>query len=111
MVVAGRSAPLLDEVVKVIQSKGGQAKAIPTDVRDETQVKHMVEQTLAEWGQIDVLVNNAGITGPTANLVDLNLRDWNEVLTVNLTGFMLCAREVLKGMIPGEAVISSISVR
>ena len=113
VVVAGRSAHLLDEVVKDIKSKGGQAKAIQTDVRDESQVKRMVEQTLADWGQIDVLVNNAGITGPTANLVDLDLSDWNEVLTVNLTGFMLCAREVLKGMIPrrnGNIInISSIS--
>jgi NAD(P)-dependent dehydrogenase (short-subunit alcohol dehydrogenase family) len=100
VVVAGRSANLLDEVVKDIKSKGGEAKAIPTDVRDESQVKRMVEQTLTDWGQIDGLVNNAGITGPTANLVDLDLRDWNEVLTVNLTGFMLCAREVLKDMIP-----------
>lgn len=113
VVVAGRSAPLLEEVVKDIKSKGGQARAIQTDVRDETQVKQMVAQTLTDWGPIDVLVNNAGITGPTSNLVDLDLSDWNEVLTVNLTGFMLYVREVLKGMIPrksGNIInISSIS--
>jgi NAD(P)-dependent dehydrogenase (short-subunit alcohol dehydrogenase family) len=113
VVVAGRSAPFLDEAVRDIKNKGGQAKAVQTDVSDESQVRNMVAQTLLNWGQIDVLVNNAGITGPTSNLVDLNLGDWEQVLRVNLTGFMLCAREVLKHMIPrrnGNIInISSIS--
>ena len=100
VVVAGRSLPSLEEVVKDIQDKGGRAKAIQADVRDETQVKQLVKQTLAACGPIDVLVNNAGIAGPTAPLADLTLQDWNEVLAVNLTGFMLCAREVLASMIP-----------
>jgi NAD(P)-dependent dehydrogenase (short-subunit alcohol dehydrogenase family) len=100
VVVAGRSLPSLEEVVKDIQNKGGRAKAIQADVRDETQVKQLVKQTLAACGPIDVLVNNAGIAGPTAALADLTLHDWNEVLATNLTGFMLCAREVLASMIP-----------
>lgn len=100
VVVAGRSLPSLEEVVKDIQDKGGRAKAIQADVRDETQVKQLVKQALAACGPIDILVNNAGIAGPTAALADLSVHDWNEVLAVNLTGFMLCAREVLASMIP-----------
>jgi NAD(P)-dependent dehydrogenase (short-subunit alcohol dehydrogenase family) len=45
------------------------------------------------------LVNNAGIPGPTANVADMELEKWNQVLSINLTGTMLCSREVLGNMI------------
>src|SRR5207253_2413801 len=50
-------------------------------------------------GPIQVLVNNAGIPGPTAPLTEVTLGDWERVLAVNLTGVFLCSREVLKGVI------------
>ncbi len=99
IVIAARTAPKLMEIADSINSHGGRAKAIPTDISDENQVRQMVAQTLAEYGQIDILVNNAGMAGPTARIVDMELDKWNEVLAVNLTGSMLCSREVLKDMI------------
>ena len=99
VVVAARTLPRLEAVADDIRSRGGRAIAIQTDVSDENQVKKMVAQTLNEYGQIDILVNNSGIGGPTINVVDIKLDDWNEVLAINLTGAMLCAREVLKSMI------------
>jgi len=103
VVIAARTAPRLKELADTINSSGGRALAIPTDITDENQVRQMVAQTLAEYGKIDILVNNAGITGPTANIVDMELGKWNEVLAVNLTGSMLCSREVLKDMIPRKS--------
>jgi len=100
VVVAARTRSKLEETVKEIESKGGRAKAVQTDVSDEKQVQQMVAQTLDEYGRIDILVNNSGIGGPTANVVDLKLEDWNEALAIDLTGSMLCSREVLKHMIP-----------
>lgn len=100
VVVAARTRSKLEETVKEIESKGGRAKAIQTDVSDEKQVQQMVAQTVDGYGQIDILVNNSGIGGPTANVVDLKLEDWNEALAIDLTGSMLCSREVLKHMIP-----------
>jgi len=99
VVLAARTLSRLNEVAEDIKSRGGKAKAIQTDISDEKQVQHMIAQTLNEYGQVDILVNNSGITGPTANVVDMDLNEWNEVLAVNLTGAMLCAREVLKTMI------------
>ena len=99
VVAAARTLPRLEAVADEIRSRGGRAIAIQTDVSDENQVNKMVAQTLNEYGQIDILVNNSGIAGPTINVVDVKLDDWNEVLTINLTGAMLCAREVLKSMI------------
>jgi len=103
VVIAGRTTSRLNEVADTINSNGGRAKAIPTDIADENQVRQMVAKTLDEYEKIDILVNNAGITGPTARIVDMELDKWNEVLAVNLTGSMLCSREVLKYMIPRKS--------
>jgi NAD(P)-dependent dehydrogenase (short-subunit alcohol dehydrogenase family) len=63
----------------------------------------MAENTLKEYGRIDILVNNSGIAGPTASVADMELDKWNEVLAVNLTGAMLCSREVLKPMMARQS--------
>lgn len=99
VVVAARTLSRLEEVAEDIKSRGGRAKAIQTDITDEKQVQRMVAQTLNEYGQIDILVNNAGGVIHRVNVVDMKLDEWNEVLAINLTGTMLCAREVLKTMI------------
>ena len=113
VVVAARTLSRLEEVAEDIKSGGGKAKAIQTDISDEKQVQRLVAQTLDEYGQIDILVNNSAAHGGNANVVDMVLDEWNEVLAVGLTGTMLCAREVLKTMIPrrsGNIVnISSVS--
>jgi len=100
VVIAARTLSKLDETVEKIKSGGGRVKAIQTDVSDEKQVQRLVAETLNDYDKVDILVNNSGIGGPTVNVVDLELQDWNEVLAINLTGSMLCAREVLKHMIP-----------
>jgi NAD(P)-dependent dehydrogenase (short-subunit alcohol dehydrogenase family) len=99
VVVAARTSSMLDETIEKIESGGGKAEAIRTDVSDEKQVQRLVAEVIKAYGRVDILVNNSGIGGPTVNVVDLKLRDWNEVLAINLTGSMLCAREVLRHMI------------
>ena len=100
VVVASRNIANLEKSVEEIKEKGGSAKAIQTDITDEKQVQNMAKEAIKAYGQIDILVNNAGIAGPHANVVDMKLDEWNEVLNVDLTASMLCAREVLKYMIP-----------
>lgn len=99
VVVASRTFANLETTVKEIKAKGGRATAIQTDISKEDQVRNMVEQTIKEYGQIDILVNNASIPGSAANVVDIKLDEWNMELAVGLTGTMLCSREVLKDMI------------
>jgi NAD(P)-dependent dehydrogenase (short-subunit alcohol dehydrogenase family) len=60
----------------------------------------MVAETVGAFGKIDILVNNAGIIGPTVNVVDMDARQWNEALAINLTGGLLAAKHALKHMIP-----------
>ncbi|MFC1899449.1 SDR family NAD(P)-dependent oxidoreductase [Chloroflexota bacterium] len=100
VVAAARTLPRLEAVVNKINANGGKAIAIQTDVTDENQIKMMVDQTISTYGKIDILVNNSGIAGPTTSVVDMPLDEWNDVLAINLTGSMLCAREVLKYMLP-----------
>jgi len=104
VVVAARNLSRLEEVAKDIKSRGGKAKAIQTDISDHEQVKRMVAQTIDEFGQIDILVNNAAMgTFNNADVADMNLDNWHDTLAINLTGTMLCSREVLKYMIPRQS--------
>src|SRR5207249_1838533 len=71
--------------------------AVTADVSKPGDVRRAVQQTLARFGRIDVLVNNAGISG-RGRVEDLSERDWDRVLSVNLRGAFLCARAVLPSM-------------
>lgn len=78
-----------------IRASGGQAIAVAADVANKFQCVHIVETTRAEWGQLDILVNNAAIM-PQSTLLKLDEWEWNRCLEVNLKGtfFMsqLCGR-------------------
>lgn len=69
-----------------------------TDVSDEAQVDAMFADLKARWGQLDVLVNNAGIAGPTAQVEDTNFSEWAQTIAVNLTGPFLCTRRAVPMM-------------
>lgn len=73
---------------------GGQALAIPADIADESAVSRAIERTVAAFGRIDLLVNNAGI-GARGRVDELELDAWQLVLATNLTGTFLCSRAVL----------------
>lgn len=97
---------------KIIQ-EGGEATFIETDVSDETSVQEMVFKAAERYGQIDVLVNNAGIHIP-GSAGDTDLEDWKKTLDVNLDGTFLCSKHVINHMqeedIEGDIVnIASIA--
>jgi Dehydrogenases with different specificities (related to short-chain alcohol dehydrogenases) len=101
LVLASRSQETLEQTQKHIAELGGtsQVLVVPTDVCNEQSVQQMAEQTLAHFDRIDCLVCNAGIAGPTAPLVDIELAQWQETLATNLTGPFLCCRAVLPQML------------
>jgi NAD(P)-dependent dehydrogenase (short-subunit alcohol dehydrogenase family) len=110
VVIAARDLAGMQETVKEIESHGGRVDGVVMDVRREEEVKNMVARTLDKYGRIDVLVNNSGTGGPTARLIDMDLAVWNDVMAINVTGPMLCARGVLKPMIAaGKGSIINIS--
>jgi glucose 1-dehydrogenase len=81
-----------------IAAGGVRAMPIHADVSNEAQVQAMFREMVATWGTIDILVNNAGLQKDAA-FVDMTLEQWNTVLSVNLTGMFLCAREAAREMI------------
>jgi NAD(P)-dependent dehydrogenase (short-subunit alcohol dehydrogenase family) len=79
-----------------------------TNVADAAQVDAMFADLAARWGALDVLVNNAGIAGPTAKVEDTELGDWERTIAVNLTGPFLCVRRAvpLLKMAGGGAIVN-----
>ncbi|MFH0914872.1 MAG: SDR family oxidoreductase, partial [bacterium] len=100
VVLAARNQENLNTAVSEFEAMGGKGLAVPMDITKEQDVIDAVAKAIETYGRIDILVNNSGIGGPTAYVWDLSLEDWNEIIAVDLTGSMLCAREVLKHMVP-----------
>lgn len=92
---AERSFEKSEKIVQQITSAGGKAISFQADVRKEDEVINMFRHTVEQFGTVDILINNAGLQ-KDAKLVDMTLEDWNYVLSVNLTGQFLCAREAVK---------------
>lgn len=84
----------LKRLVAAIESAGGRAIGVAGDISDEAAVKAMFRDVVAAFGTLDILVNNAAIRG-AAPVHETTLADWNRVLSVNLTGQFLCAREAI----------------
>ena len=98
VVVAARRADLLERFAADLHDEHGTpALAVATDVTSEAEVVALVEQTVAAFGTVDVLVNNAGMTRMQPFL-EHGVEEWREVIEVNLTGSFLMAREVAKVM-------------
>jgi glucose 1-dehydrogenase len=95
MVNYASSARDAEAVVAEITSHGVRALAHQADVADEAQVQSMFERLRAELGTIDILVANAGLQ-QDAPVTDMTAAQWNRVLSVNLTGQFLCAREAIR---------------
>jgi NAD(P)-dependent dehydrogenase (short-subunit alcohol dehydrogenase family) len=112
VVVSGTSKAALDETAEKIRKQGGRAVSVTADVANEDHVRSLVEATISEFGQIDIMVNNAGIAGPTALVPDVKLEDWERTLGVNLTGAFLCAKHAIPHMIGrgGGRIINITSV-
>jgi NAD(P)-dependent dehydrogenase (short-subunit alcohol dehydrogenase family) len=100
VVLAARNMEKLNATAKEFEAAGGKALPLSMDITVEQDVIDAVKKAVDTFGRIDILVNNSGIGGPTAYVWDLKLEDWNEIIAVDLTGSMLCAREVLKYMVP-----------
>jgi NAD(P)-dependent dehydrogenase (short-subunit alcohol dehydrogenase family) len=117
-VVAGSLEPSADAVVARIAAEGFEAKPFSADISDEAQVRAMVAFTLDSYGRIDVLHNNAAMTGPDIMSRDVDVINmdgdlWDRTMAVNVKGPMLCAKHVIPHMIAqgGGSVISTGSTK
>ena len=94
-----------------IREAGGEAFFLPLDVTNEEQARQVREETLARYGRIDILINNAGIVSD-GFLTKLTKQDWDRVIDVNLTGVFNCTRAMVPTMIENKfgRIINAASV-
>lgn len=112
VVVTGRRQAELDRVVREILAKGGKALAVAGTVTDEAHARAAVQQTIATFGKVDVLVNNAGVGEFGKRLHETDDAAWAHVLDVNLTGVFRITRAVIPQMLKqtGGAIVNISSI-
>ncbi len=93
-----------ESTCREISARGGEAVSIPTDVTVAEQVDTLVSACDEQFGRIDVLVNNAGVTAVHhpqlfAHCLELDLESWNRVIDINLTSLFICSQKVARYMV------------
>jgi NAD(P)-dependent dehydrogenase (short-subunit alcohol dehydrogenase family) len=109
VVVAGRRRPQLDQVARTIRDRGRRCLVVPADVTDASECDALVLAAMAEFGQIDVLVNNAGVAHATPASRE-SPADFRAVIDVNLHGAYWMAQAVARVMRPGSSIINISSM-
>lgn len=89
VVVSGRTQSKIDETVRLIRAAGGTAMAVLADVRNAQQVESLMKQSVAEWGRIDVLYNNAGVGSNGKPLAEIDESFFDDQVAINIKGVFL----------------------
>ncbi|WP_203295757.1 SDR family oxidoreductase [Luteirhabdus pelagi] len=97
VVLAARRSDRIEKLAKEINDKGGNAIFVPTDVTKEDQVKKLINDTIDEFGQIDVLLNNAGLMQQSP-LESQKTDEWDNMIDVNVKGVLYGIAAVLPQM-------------
>ena len=96
------------DVVDAITAEGSRAITFKADVSSEADVEAMFQAAIAQFGTVDILINNAGLQRD-AHIDQMTLAQWNTVISVNLTGQFLCARSAIREF-KRRGVVESVSV-
>ena len=107
--IAARRAERLEEVAQEFRSRDGEVLVIPTDVGDEAQCKNLIEKTVATFGRLDMLINNAGlaVAALLREYVDLHL--FRHVMDVNFYGAVHCTYYALPYLMQSKGRIVTVS--
>ncbi len=98
LVLCARKQERCEEAAEALRSLGVQTLALGCDVKDRAAIQEVVEETLAKFGRIDILINNAGVSW-AASVEEMTLEQWDKVLSTNLTGTFLFCQAAGKAMV------------
>jgi 2-dehydro-3-deoxy-L-rhamnonate dehydrogenase (NAD+) len=96
--IADLNGETLKEAVAGLNGEGLDVMGFPADVSAPAAVRDLVQAVKAHWGHVEILVNNAGITGGSTEVRDFDPEVWDQVFAVNAKGVFLCCQAVLKDM-------------
>jgi NAD(P)-dependent dehydrogenase (short-subunit alcohol dehydrogenase family) len=106
VVCAARRADEVERVAAAIRARGGRALAVATDVTDDDAVEALAQAAVDEFGHLDIWVNNAGGSPVQAPLTDLDPKEWDATLRLNLTAVWVCTKVAAKHMRDGGRVVN-----
>ncbi len=100
LILAARWKARVDELAKELKSKhGAESLTIQLDVRDRNAVETFVSTLPKEWEEIDVLINNAGLSRGLDKLYEGKIEDWEEMIDTNIKGLLYVSRAIIPGMV------------
>ena len=97
LVLGARRVDRLEKLVAAIRADGGAALAVATDVTRRDDVENLIQRAIAEFGHVDVLINNAGVM-PMSAMARLRVEEWDQMIDVNIKGVLYGIAAVLPGM-------------
>ena len=110
VVPTSRTLAEVEEVAEQVRTRGRRSVAVSTDVTDRASVEALIQRVLDEFGRIDVLVNNAGISPFRAPIEEIRDSGWDKIFAVNVRGCFLCSQVAGRVMIDqGRGVIINVA--
>ena len=101
VVISARRQQVLEEAAKEIEAAGGTVLCVPTDISKVDDVKNLVSKTVETFGQLDILINNAGIDKIQLS-TEVTKKDWDEIINTNLYGTFYITQQITKNMIQNK---------
>ncbi len=104
--MVARSKAKIEAIAKDINSSGATALALACDVSDYNSVENLVTKTVAKFGKIDTLINNAGLIDPIAKFSETDPEEWAKTISVNLIGAYNCIRAMINNLNDDATIIN-----
>ena len=99
VILAARNKEALEKACGLIEATGGSCILIPTDIRQEDEVKTLIAQVVDRYGRIDILINNAGNAHGYDLFHEGNIEDWEAMIDINFKGLLYVSKAIVPGMV------------